>query len=97
MPALKDAQGSYWIKYGSTGPLLCCLTLDGPRGFGYIDRQGGVSPATLEELECGPFARVYLDVTEVDVTKTCDDCLHDRHFCYACDDAVEHGHVHEED
>lgn len=102
MPALKDEDGDYWIKYGATGDGMCCLAnYDGEKaGPWFIESSGGLPASSLIETDYGPFVRVYLDLTEVPVPEavesTCEACLFDRHFCYECDDAVSHGHVHTE-
>lgn len=101
IPALKDSDGDYWIKFGMAGDEMACLSV-GRKGDptpGYIDSCGSVSSDVLATSNFGPFVAVYLDITEVevpDISKVCDDCLYDKHFCYACDDAVSHGHVHTE-
>jgi hypothetical protein len=87
--ALKDSEGDYWIpRYD--GDQVC------------LSREGHivvtVPPDLMATSKYGPFTSVTLNITEVeDPALTCDDCLHDRHFCYACDDVVSHNHAHDDD
>ena len=87
--ALKDADGDYWLPNQNED--LTCLVREG-----YVS--GNASTDTLATSEYGPFTTVTLEIREVDdPAKWCDDCLRDRHFCYICDDAVSHGHTHDDD
>lgn len=89
--AIKDGDGDYWLPYGVEGQDRICLTREGT-----VDGLA-VSPDLMAVSEYGPFAAVTIEVKELpDPALTCDACLRDMHFCYQCDDAVEHGHRHEE-
>lgn len=85
--ALKDGDGDYWLP--ATNGDQTCLTREGEAGQ-------TTSPDLLAASEYGPFTTVTLEITELPDTSLCDDCLRDRHFCYECDDAVPHGHRHDD-
>ena len=89
---LKDSDGDYWLPY-SNGDRIC-LTREGE-----VDGTAGpVSPDLLAVSEYGPFTTVTIEIIErTDPSLTCNDCLYDKHFCYKCDDAVSHGHSHDDD
>jgi hypothetical protein len=98
IPALKDSDGDYWIKYGLTGGDMVCLCLGRTPAPACIDGTGPMSVDVLAASELLPLTAVYLDITEVavpDISKVCDDCLYDRHHCDLCRDAVSHGHTHD--
>jgi hypothetical protein len=86
--ALKDADGDYWLPL--TNGDRSRVTREG-----FVDVT--VSPDMLAVSEYGPFTTVTIEIRELPDVSLCDGCLRDKHFCYQCDDAVEHGHRHEED
>lgn len=88
IPALKDADGDYWIAVGGRAERLTCLSR-----HGYVDGAVGVDPNRLSDLGYGPFTKTHLAIVE---TAGCGQCLTDRHYCPRCRDAVEHNHSHEE-
>lgn len=95
MPAFKDRDGDYWVQY-LTDDELFPLIITGDGAAPWI---GGTAKADEVSIEYGPLTAVYLDITEVavpDISRVCDACLYDHHFCYECDDAVSHSHVHTE-
>lgn len=99
IPALKDRDGDYWIKYGVSGDDMVCLASDPEVRCSYIDTTGAISADLLASSDFIPLTAVHLDIIEVEVTdisRVCDACLYDRHFCEACGDAVSHNHMHEE-
>lgn len=65
IPALKDADGDYWIAYGPNAGSVICLTREG-----YISGHSIASPSR----SYGPFERTHLEIEETPGGAGCAHC-----------------------
>jgi hypothetical protein len=65
IPALKDADGDYWIAYGADAASFICLT-----SGGYVNPGATAYPSD----EFGPFERTHLEIEETPGGAGCEHC-----------------------